>query len=140
MDLARIELASQQCECRVLPLDYRPIYEPFYYRDNRGKIKLSYAEYAISCGKSVSKLTIINLDTDYTNCRYDDTHTIRLSDNLHKMIIFLASLHDNIFAEQNGIFIQNKITVFDLLSINLDCPSLDIFPRLPLGKQSLPCK
>ena len=25
VDLARIELASQQCECRVLPLDYRPI-------------------------------------------------------------------------------------------------------------------
>ena len=24
VDLARIELASRQCECRVLPLDHRP--------------------------------------------------------------------------------------------------------------------
>ena len=35
MDLARIELASRQCECRVLPLNHRPKTELFKHDINQ---------------------------------------------------------------------------------------------------------
>ncbi len=43
VDLGGIEPPSVQCECTVLPLDYRPFCKLFYYKNYLIKIKNLYS-------------------------------------------------------------------------------------------------